>query len=144
MAQDNKRKLELIYDGECPICSSLAIKARLERDYELILVDARSHPKIVNELKSKGLDLNEGIIISESGVDCVSLSSWISIFWQMIQRAAFNETLVSDPLVENRVTGVTVAHDKTSLTEFRYIVIPAAYLPDSRRSAWFWRSIDNN
>ncbi len=55
--------VEIIYDGDCPICSHLALKTRLEERCELRLSNAREHPALVRELAARGMDLNEGMVV---------------------------------------------------------------------------------
>lgn len=61
---DAPRKiLEIIYDGNCPVCSRLAMKTRLEERYELVLTDARNRADLVRRFREQGKDINEGIIV---------------------------------------------------------------------------------
>jgi len=62
--------MQIVYDGECPFCSNYVTMIRL-RDAvgEVELVDARSDAPIVVELKDKGFDLNEGMVVRFEGRD---------------------------------------------------------------------------
>lgn len=59
-----------LYDGECPLCRSVAHAVRLKKHYGSIhLIDARhatDHPLYV-EATERGLDLDEGMVIFADG-----------------------------------------------------------------------------
>jgi predicted DCC family thiol-disulfide oxidoreductase YuxK len=59
----------LLYDGECPACSAYVAMSRLRRLYpRLKVLDARSEPALVAELRRIGYDINEGMVLSLGGV----------------------------------------------------------------------------
>ena len=58
-------RLELIYDGQCPVCRSYITALRVRRDIgELVLVDAREAPGAVQALAAQGLDIDQGMVLS--------------------------------------------------------------------------------
>jgi predicted DCC family thiol-disulfide oxidoreductase YuxK len=58
----------LLYDGECPVCSAYVAMARLRQLYPgLKVVDARSEPDLVAELRGKGYEINEGMVLRLDG-----------------------------------------------------------------------------
>jgi predicted DCC family thiol-disulfide oxidoreductase YuxK len=57
-------RLRIIYDGECPFCSSYVRLLRLREQYDVRLVDARKEPAFAAQY---GLDLNEGMIADLDG-----------------------------------------------------------------------------
>jgi predicted DCC family thiol-disulfide oxidoreductase YuxK len=58
----------LLYDGECPVCSAYVAMARLRQLYPgLKVLDARSEPDLVAELRGKGYEINEGMVLSLDG-----------------------------------------------------------------------------
>jgi predicted DCC family thiol-disulfide oxidoreductase YuxK len=58
----------LLYDGECPACRSYVAIARLRELWpDLRILDARKEPHLVAELREKGLEINEGFVLSLGG-----------------------------------------------------------------------------
>ena len=58
----------LLYDGDCPACSAYVATARLRQLYPgLRIVSARSEPTLVAELRSKGCEINEGMVLCLDG-----------------------------------------------------------------------------
>jgi predicted DCC family thiol-disulfide oxidoreductase YuxK len=59
----------LLYDGECPACSAYVAMARLRQLHPgLRLMSARSEPALVAELRGKGYEINEGMVLCLDGV----------------------------------------------------------------------------
>ncbi len=59
----------IVYDGECPFCSSYVTMLRLKESVgDVQLVDARSDHPIVSWLKSKNIDLDEGMALVQNGL----------------------------------------------------------------------------
>jgi predicted DCC family thiol-disulfide oxidoreductase YuxK len=59
-----KAPLHIIYDGDCPFCSSYVALLRLREQYDVRLIDARKEPAVAARY---GLDLNEGMIVELDG-----------------------------------------------------------------------------
>ena len=58
----------LLYDGDCPICSAYVAMARLRRLYpDLRIVSARREPALVAELRTRGYEINEGMVLCLDG-----------------------------------------------------------------------------
>ena len=58
----------IIYDGDCPFCSSYVRLLRLRKTFgEVELINARECPKVVEELAGHNMDLNEGMILVLNG-----------------------------------------------------------------------------
>jgi len=58
----------LLYDGECPACSSFVAFSRLRPSRpSLRLLDARHHPELVEELRGRGYEINEGMAMQLDG-----------------------------------------------------------------------------
>lgn len=54
----------IIYDGECPLCRSYVRMQRLKAmEQSVELINARASCVIVDELREKGFDLNDGMVI---------------------------------------------------------------------------------
>lgn len=61
-------QVEIIYDGECPLCSSWVRMSRLRLRAESVeLIDARSDDPRVKSLAEMGYDLNAGMILRCDG-----------------------------------------------------------------------------
>jgi predicted DCC family thiol-disulfide oxidoreductase YuxK len=58
----------VVYDGECPLCSSYVHFYRI-RDLGIAvdLVDARENHPIVTEIAQRGLDINLGMVVKFEG-----------------------------------------------------------------------------
>lgn len=60
--------LWVVYDGECPFCSSYVLLYRIrEHAKKVHLIDARSAHPIVDEARRLGLDLDEGMAVKLNG-----------------------------------------------------------------------------
>ena len=58
----------LLYDGECPACSSFVAFSRLRRSHpSLQVLDARHYPDLVEELRRAGYEINEGMVMRLGG-----------------------------------------------------------------------------
>jgi predicted DCC family thiol-disulfide oxidoreductase YuxK len=58
----------LLYDGECSACSAYVAIARLRQLYpDLRIVSARTEPDLVAELRRKGYEINDGMVLSLDG-----------------------------------------------------------------------------
>lgn len=58
----------LLYDGECPICASFVRFAEFRRRHpELQLIDARGAPELVADLRRRGYEINEGMVLVVEG-----------------------------------------------------------------------------
>lgn len=56
--------MKLVYDGECPVCRTYVQMLRLrEAAGQVELVDARAAPALVSELRGRGFEINEGIVL---------------------------------------------------------------------------------
>lgn len=61
-------ELWVVYDGECPFCSSYIRLYRLrEVAGKVNLVDAREPHPIVEEVRARGFDLDEGMAVKAAG-----------------------------------------------------------------------------
>jgi predicted DCC family thiol-disulfide oxidoreductase YuxK len=88
----------LLYDGECPFCSSYVRYVRL-RDTAgpVTLADARKYPALVAEAKALGYDIDVGMVLKLDGQyyfggDCIhalSLLTTSSGMFNRLNRALF-------------------------------------------------------
>ena len=60
----NNSSFTFIYDGKCPFCNHFAelLELRSKLD-DITVLDARRNPKLVNELLSKGFDIDQGAVL---------------------------------------------------------------------------------
>jgi len=59
--------VRIVYDGDCPFCSSYARLARLRQRHDVELVNAREAPGLVRELRDRGVDPDEGMVVLLDG-----------------------------------------------------------------------------
>ena len=58
----------LLYDGECPACSAYVAMSRLRHLYPgLRVMSARGEPALVAELRGRGYEINEGMVLHLGG-----------------------------------------------------------------------------
>jgi predicted DCC family thiol-disulfide oxidoreductase YuxK len=58
----------LLYDGECPACSSYVAFSRLRQlRPALKVLDARENPDLVEDLRQRGFEINEGMVMQLDG-----------------------------------------------------------------------------
>jgi predicted DCC family thiol-disulfide oxidoreductase YuxK len=58
----------LLYDGDCPACSTYVAMARLRELYpDLRVMSARDQPALVAELRQQGYEINEGMVLCLDG-----------------------------------------------------------------------------
>ncbi|MEM9168284.1 MAG: DCC1-like thiol-disulfide oxidoreductase family protein [Pseudomonadota bacterium] len=58
------RDIYIVYDGECPFCSAYVRMVRLrEIAGKVHLLDARAPHPVVDDLKARGYDLDEGMAL---------------------------------------------------------------------------------
>ena len=57
-------RLSVIYDGECPFCAAFVKLYALRKNIGGIeLIDARTRPDLVRELRAQGMEINEGMVV---------------------------------------------------------------------------------
>jgi predicted DCC family thiol-disulfide oxidoreductase YuxK len=58
----------LLYDGECPACTSYIAFSRLRQlRPDIQLLDARTHPDLVEEFRRRGYEINTGMVMQLDG-----------------------------------------------------------------------------
>jgi predicted DCC family thiol-disulfide oxidoreductase YuxK len=63
-SESASNRLSIIYDGDCPFCASyVKLYAVLEKVEEVELISARERPDLVLELRAKGMEINEGMVV---------------------------------------------------------------------------------
>ena len=74
----------LVYDGECPVCSSYVRYVRVKESAgQLILVNAREGGPWVERVRQAGKDLDEGMVLFYGGrlyhgADCIHMLALLS------------------------------------------------------------------
>ncbi len=77
-------ELVLVYDGECPVCSSYVRYVRLKESAgRVTLVNARDGGPWVERIRAAGLDLDEGMVLVYGGrfyhgADCIHMLALLS------------------------------------------------------------------
>lgn len=57
-------RLSVIYDGECPLCNHFVKFHVIRRNAgDIELINAREKPVLVQELRSKGMEINDGMVV---------------------------------------------------------------------------------
>lgn len=60
----HKKEVWLVYDYECPLCNTYCKAIRIKKDIgTLHLVDARKPGKLMKEITSKGIDIDNGMVL---------------------------------------------------------------------------------
>ena len=61
-------RLTIIYDGECPFCGAYAkLYAVRTNTGDIAMINARDDPALVNELRAKGMEINDGMVVMWRG-----------------------------------------------------------------------------
>lgn len=98
MSEPQPPRLEVIYDGDCPFCTSYVAYCRLKGAFpDVALTNARTVPDRVALYRGKGMDINKGMIVIYGdavyfGDRAMAMLSQISrpdAFLQGIMRALF-------------------------------------------------------
>lgn len=59
-----EEKIELVYDDQCPVCRSYCTNLSLDNlAARLELIDARKGGTLVNDITSRELDIDEGMVV---------------------------------------------------------------------------------
>lgn len=77
-------KLVLVYDQECPVCSSYVRMLRIRKDVgQLQLINARENSLIMDEITKAGLNMDQGMVLMMNnrhyfGADAIHMLAMIS------------------------------------------------------------------
>jgi len=80
----NDARAVLIYDGDCPVCSSYVRYVRIRESVgRLLMVNARDGGAWVQRVTAAGLDLDEGMVLFYGnrlyhGADCLHMLALLS------------------------------------------------------------------
>lgn len=62
------KQILLIYDKECPACHFYCQIVRIRQSVgELVLIDARKNPEVLQEVTAQGLDIDQGMVLKMDG-----------------------------------------------------------------------------
>lgn len=62
------KKILLIYDKECPACDYYCQIVRIRESVrQLVLIDARENPEVLEEVTAQGLDIDQGMVLKMDG-----------------------------------------------------------------------------
>ncbi|QUX89947.1 hypothetical protein CYL31_00405 [Marinomonas sp. A3A] len=62
------KQILLIYDKECPACHFYCQIVRIRQSVgELVLIDARENPQVLQEITAQGLDIDQGMVLKMDG-----------------------------------------------------------------------------
>jgi len=109
-----REQLWLVYDGECPFCSSYARYIRLQQSVgQLNLVDARQGGDLVDSILKSGFDLNEGMVLKyqdrlyhgADSINILALMSTRSGLFNKVNATVFRSAAVSRILYPVLKTG---------------------------------------
>lgn len=63
------KQILLIYDKECPACHFYCQIVRIRQSVgELVLIDARENPEVLQEITAEGLDIDQGMVLKMDGL----------------------------------------------------------------------------
>jgi len=66
--KNNSERLLVVYDGDCPLCANFVTFYSASKNAGgMELINARERPALVQELRSKGMEINEGMIVTWRG-----------------------------------------------------------------------------
>ncbi len=60
------KNFQFIYDGDCPICNHFACELGQSQD-KLDLTDARGAPELIEQMKSNGVNIDDGTVVFVDG-----------------------------------------------------------------------------
>jgi predicted DCC family thiol-disulfide oxidoreductase YuxK len=104
----------LLYDGECPLCSRYVRMTRLQKTLPgFSLLDARNYSDLVAEHRSRGSDVNDGMILYVDGatyhgadaLNRIALLSTPSTILNRLNAVAFRSKTVSRVVYPTLVLG---------------------------------------
>ncbi|MEH6449642.1 MAG: DCC1-like thiol-disulfide oxidoreductase family protein [Oleispira sp.] len=117
------KETTVIYDGDCPFCKTYVKFMRFRETVGSVnLLDARSQPELVKAFKSKGYDINNGMVFIMNqkvhyGDDAVFAMSLLSTSVGVFNR--LNSFIFSKPILAKTIYPVLVVGRKIVLKLLR-------------------------
>jgi predicted DCC family thiol-disulfide oxidoreductase YuxK len=66
--ESDSGRLLVVYDGDCPLCATFLKYYSVRKNTGGVeLINAREKPALVQELRSKGMEINDGMIVTWRG-----------------------------------------------------------------------------
>ncbi|SEL10354.1 DCC1-like thiol-disulfide oxidoreductase family protein [Nitrosovibrio tenuis] len=66
--ENDSDRLLVVYDGDCPLCANFVRFYSVRKNAgDVELINARERPGLVRELRSKGMEINDGMIVMWHG-----------------------------------------------------------------------------
>lgn len=63
-----REEILLVYDRECPVCNAYCQVVNIRESVgDLRIVDARENSKVMEEITSQGLDIDQGMVLKMGG-----------------------------------------------------------------------------
>ena len=119
----SRKETTVIYDGDCPFCKTYVQFMRFRETVGKVdLLDARNQPELVQAFKSKGYDLNNGMVFIMNqkihyGDDAVFAMSLLSTSVGIFNR--LNGFIFSKPILAKSIYPVLVVGRKLVLKILR-------------------------
>jgi predicted DCC family thiol-disulfide oxidoreductase YuxK len=83
------KTIELIYDGDCPVCRAYVQMHRLrEMAGSVRLIDARQHPDVVDAYAKRGIDLNRDFVLKLDGAEYIGGAAMFALSSVAARRAS--------------------------------------------------------
>jgi len=90
---DDPKDVWVVYDGECPLCSRFVLMYRLREKGQVVhLIDARTEHPLVDEIRARKMDLDDGMVVR-----------WRGEFYYGAAAMHLLATLAGDQTLFNRV-----------------------------------------
>ncbi|MDE2367305.1 MAG: DUF393 domain-containing protein [Betaproteobacteria bacterium] len=116
MMQDesDSNRLRVIYDGDCPFCANFVKFYAIRKNAgDVELINAREKPMLVRELRSKGMEINDGMVViwqghyyyGAEGMHLLSLLSSERSVFGMLNRFLFRNKNVAAAVYPVLVAG---------------------------------------
>lgn len=66
--EEQKEELQLVYDDQCPVCRNYCTGLQKEtKNNGLTLIDARKSSPVMDEITTRKLDMDEGMVLKVNG-----------------------------------------------------------------------------
>jgi predicted DCC family thiol-disulfide oxidoreductase YuxK len=97
-------RLSVIYDGDCPFCTNfMKLYAIRKNAGDMELINAREKPVLVQELRAKGMEINDGMVViwrghhyyGAEGMHLLAILSAESGIFGMLNRFLFHNRNVA-------------------------------------------------